>query len=321
MAAKREVPRAQVALAWLLGKPGVDAPIVGATKVSHLEDAVAAVDLRLDDSEVDCWRRTTTRAPWSGSADVSVVPRATTPRPGEARTVMELNRRQFITGAAVTVAGTLSLSAMGAGSVAATRFPAALPPPEQSGIDHIVVVMMENRSFDHYLGWLPGADGKQDGLSYVDNSGGRHATHHLDTFTGCGHPDPDHSYEGGRVQYNGGACDGFLRSGRNDEFAIGYYSATDLDFFGRAARDWTTCDRYFAAVMGPTFPNRFFQHAAQTDRISNLMEVTTIATIWDRLAERGIPAKYYFCDVADNGSCGARSTETSRSRSPSSSLT
>jgi phospholipase C len=207
---------------------------------------------------------------------------------------MELNRRQFITGAAVTVAGTLGLSAMGAGSVAATRFPAALPPPEQSGIDHIVVVMMENRSFDHYLGWLPGADGKQDGLSYLDNSGRRHATHHLDTFTGCGHPDPDHSYEGGRVQYNGGACDGFLRSGRNDEFAIGYYSATDLDFFGRAARDWTTCDRYFAAVMGPTFPNRFFQHAAQTDRISNLMEVTTIATIWDRLAERGIPAKYYF---------------------------
>jgi len=173
---------------------------------------------------------------------------------------MELNRRQFVTGAAVTVAGTLGLSAMGAGSVAATRSPAALPPPEQSGIDHIVVVMMENRSFDHYLGWLPGADGKQDGLSYLDNSGRRHATHHLDTFTGCGHPDPDHSYEGGRVQYNGGACDGFLRSGRNDEFAIGYYSATDLDFFGRAARDWTTCDRYFAAVMGPTFPNRFFQH-------------------------------------------------------------
>ena len=53
VAAKREIPPARVALAWLLGKPGVDAPIVGATKVSHLEDAVAAVDLRLDDSEVD----------------------------------------------------------------------------------------------------------------------------------------------------------------------------------------------------------------------------------------------------------------------------
>jgi phospholipase C len=212
-------------------------------------------------------------------------------------TAMELNRRQFIAGAAATVAGTLGLGAAGAGCVTAAPRPGALPDPEQSGIDHIVVVMMENRSFDHYLGWLPGADGKQDGLSYVGNSGERQATHHLDTFTGCGHPDPDHSYEGGRVQYSGGACDGFLRSGRNDEFAIGYYTAADLAFFGSAARDWTTCDRYFASVMGPTFPNRFFQHGAQTDRISNVKELTTIPTIWDRLAERGIAAKYYFSDV------------------------
>ncbi|MGH3781115.1 MAG: aldo/keto reductase [Pseudonocardiaceae bacterium] len=53
VAAKRGVAPARVALAWLLGKPGVDAPIVGATKVYHLDDAIAAVDLRLDDSEVD----------------------------------------------------------------------------------------------------------------------------------------------------------------------------------------------------------------------------------------------------------------------------
>ncbi|MGH3528544.1 MAG: aldo/keto reductase [Pseudonocardiaceae bacterium] len=53
VAVKRGIAPARVALAWLLGKPGVDAPIVGATKVHHLEDAVAAVDLRLDDSEVE----------------------------------------------------------------------------------------------------------------------------------------------------------------------------------------------------------------------------------------------------------------------------
>jgi aryl-alcohol dehydrogenase-like predicted oxidoreductase len=52
VAAKRGVAPARVALAWLLGKPGVDAPIVGATKAHHLDDAVAAVDLRFDDSEV-----------------------------------------------------------------------------------------------------------------------------------------------------------------------------------------------------------------------------------------------------------------------------
>ncbi len=48
----RSLPPAQVALAWLLHKPGVAAPIVGATKLSHLDDAVAAVDVRLTDDEI-----------------------------------------------------------------------------------------------------------------------------------------------------------------------------------------------------------------------------------------------------------------------------
>ena len=46
-----------------------------------------------------------------------------------------------------------------------------LPPPAASGIDHVVLVMMENRSFDHFLGWLPGADGMQAGLSFYDSAG------------------------------------------------------------------------------------------------------------------------------------------------------
>ncbi|HET9254004.1 MAG TPA: alkaline phosphatase family protein [Pseudonocardiaceae bacterium] len=236
---------------------------------------------------------------------------------------MELNRRQFIAGA--TAAGVLGLDAACAGRVPAAPSPpspassasltppGALPPPERSGIDHIVVVMMENRSFDHYLGWLPGADGKQDGLHYIDHDGQRHATHHLDTFTGCGHPDPDHSYQGGRVQFNGGTCDGFLRSGRNDDYAIGYYTDADLAFFGSAARDWTTCDRYFAALMGPTFPNRLFQHAAQTDRISNIMKETTLPTIWDRLAGRGIAARYYASDTPFLALWGAKYREITHS--------
>lgn len=52
VAGARGVSRAQVALAWVLRNPVVSAPIVGATKAAHLEDAVAAVDLRLDDDEV-----------------------------------------------------------------------------------------------------------------------------------------------------------------------------------------------------------------------------------------------------------------------------
>jgi aryl-alcohol dehydrogenase (NADP+) len=52
VAEARGVPRAQVALAWLAGRPGVTAPIVGATKPAHLDDAVAALDLELTDDEV-----------------------------------------------------------------------------------------------------------------------------------------------------------------------------------------------------------------------------------------------------------------------------
>jgi 1-deoxyxylulose-5-phosphate synthase len=54
IAAEREVAPAQVALAWLLSKPAVTAPIVGATKLQHLEDAIASLDLRLSDEEVAC---------------------------------------------------------------------------------------------------------------------------------------------------------------------------------------------------------------------------------------------------------------------------
>jgi phospholipase C len=120
-----------------------------------------------------------------------------------------LSRRDFVVGSAAVV-GSLAFGRR----IAA---PAGLPPPARSGIDHIVVVMMENRSFDHFLGWMPKADGRQAGLTYTDAAGATHSTYPLaPDFQGCAHPDPDHSYNGGRVQYNNGACDGFLRSGRND---------------------------------------------------------------------------------------------------------
>jgi phospholipase C len=182
-------------------------------------------------------------------------------------------------------------------SAAAANAPAPLPSPEASEIDHIVVVMMENRSFDHYLGWLPGADGKQAGLTYVDRYGAPHRTYHLQDTQGCQHPDPDHSFEGGRVEYNNGACDGWLRAGENDEFAIGYYLPEDLAFYANAAPYWTACDRYFSAIMAETYPNRFYQHAAQTDRIHNSTTISTLPTIWDRLAAAGLRGRYYFYDT------------------------
>ena len=174
----------------------------------------------------------------------------------------------------------------------------SLPPAARSGIEHVVVVMMENRSFDHFLGWLPNADGMQAGLSYTDDSGATFPTAPLaPDYMGCDHPDPDHSWMGGRVEYDGGAMDGFLRAGMNDQYAIGYYTEADRPFFSAFARTFTTCDRFFASILGPTYPNRIFQHAAQTDRLDNTLDISTLPTIWDRLAENDVSARYYFSDV------------------------
>ena len=167
------------------------------------------------------------------------------------------------------------------------------PDPIKSGLDNIIVVTMENRSYDHLLGWLPTANGKQAGLSYADRNGVLQPTWHLTKPDGCGQADPNHSYEGGHVQFNNGACDGWLKAARSDLSAIGYYTAADLSFLGQAAPQWTVLDRYFCPILGPTFPNRIISQAAQTDRISNTQDVCTLPTIWDRLSAAGLKGRSY----------------------------
>jgi phospholipase C len=207
-----------------------------------------------------------------------------------------LSRRRLIGAAAAAAAG-------GAGPLAsiaraALTAPAALPSPAHSGIDHVVVVMMENRSFDHIMGWLPGADGKQAGLSYTDAAGVSHSTFPLaPDFQGCSYNDPDHSYDGSRVAWDNGACDGWLRAGKNDAFSIGYYRQGDLPFLGRAAPAFTACDRYFAPILAPTFPNRFYLHTGVTDRLDNAFTRNYSPTIWDRLAAARLRGGYYCGNV------------------------
>ena len=202
-----------------------------------------------------------------------------------------LSRREFVQGSAAAL-GSL---AIGWGCTDHMD-PPVLPDPALSGIEHVIVVTMENRSFDHLLGWLPGADGRQAGLTYYTANGTPQQTRPLaPDFQGCSYHDPDHSYAGGRVEYNGGGCDGWLQV--NDVFSISYYGKADLPFFGHAAPEWMTFDRYFCPFMGPTYPNRFYQHAAQTDRYSNLSFVSTLPTIWDRLAGAGVAGRYYYSDL------------------------
>lgn len=192
-------------------------------------------------------------------------------------------------------------------------------PASSSPIDHVVVVMMENRSFDHWLGWL-GTD-----HAWLDAGRSRYArsfkvaarqhqsfpgptgpvaTAHWtkvagepSPYRGCGHPDPGHNWTQGRAQRDGG----FLAPGSgNDAFALGYYDAPDIPFTAALARRFTICDQSHASVLGPTFPNRLYLHSAQSG------EVMTNAfppqggyqwtTIWEKLKAANVPAGYYATD-------------------------
>ncbi len=182
--------------------------------------------------------------------------------------------------------------------------------------------MLENRSFDHFLGWLPGADGRHD-LTYVSVVDGHTYPNYplAPDFQGCGYSDPDHSWEGFLVQHNYRRMDGFLQRPTTpggypgvklaaaNTFPIGYYTnrnpngspkaAPDVPVTGALAEKYLTLDRYFCSFAGETYPNRFYQHAAQTDRDHNSEVPSTLATIWDQLSpipnSSGIPTGGYYC--------------------------
>ena len=221
-----------------------------------------------------------------------------------------LRRRDFLARTAVAAGlaagmGTVLDSATLVAEAASRQRERYLPSPRNLPIDTFVVLMMENRSFDHYLGWLPGADGRQAGLSYVDRSGHTLSTRPLaPDWQGCGHPDPDHSWDGGRRQLNGGRCDGFLQTG-NDVFAISYYREGELGFIQDAARAATVFDRFHCSLMGSTLPNREYMHAAESygQRDNNLPPQTSTPqgfpdnTIFAALSAAGVSNRYFYSDV------------------------
>jgi phospholipase C len=205
-------------------------------------------------------------------------------------------------------------------SQTAARAAQASYPHGSNGIEHVVILMMENRSFDHFLGWLPGADGRTD-LAYLSTDGNVYPNYPLaPDFQGCGYSDPDHSWEGWLVQHNFGKMDGFLQRptapaanagvslAAANTFPAGYYSnlergfrrkaVPDLPVIGALAEHYTVLDRYFCSFAGETFPNRFYQHAAQTDRDHNSTVLSTLPTIWDQLSPipntQGVPTGGYF---------------------------
>ncbi len=191
-----------------------------------------------------------------------------------------------------------------------------LPAPRNLPIDTFVVLMMENRSFDHYFGWHPDADSRNEGLSYPDENGDRVSTFRLTPdFQGCEYLDPDHSWDGGRHQYGGGDMDGFVQGNASgtgsDEFAAGYYLKDDLGFIPHAARKFTLYDRWFCSIMASTYPNRHYQWGAQnggqkSNEIPDPPDGYTWETIFDRALARGVTARYYNSDLPFSALYGDR---------------
>jgi phospholipase C len=234
-----------------------------------------------------------------------------------------MRRREFLakTAALAGAAGLASaLPAHALLSAAAQTQASALPSPSNMPIDTFVVLMQENRSFDHYFGWRADADARNAGLTYPDDQGIPHPTHSLaPDFQGCAFNDPDHSWEGGRVQYDGGKLDGFRKS-PNDDFALGYYNEADIPFIPKVADAFTLHDRYFCSLLGPTWPNREYMHSAQSggnktnaqpqDAVAAIPNggLYTWETIWDLMIAQGHSVAYYFSDLPFIGVFGSRYT-------------
>jgi phospholipase C len=247
---------------------------------------------------------------------------------------MTLSRRELFKGSIGVTAAVLTGSPNSAGpaesfvNLGPLSLPSFTSVPGVSPIEHVVVVMMENRSFDHFLGWLPGANGigvDPEGkvvddrfyfFSYPDSKGKLHPVYHELQWNGCGLQDQDHGYTGGRIQWNNGQMNGFLRDPENTDYSLSYYLAGQRAFTSPLAMNYTTCDNYFCSYLGPTWPNRFYQHAAQTDRQNDTtapdsshlpVAVSTVPAIWDRLNQPDGPSgRYYFSDVPFTALWGAK---------------
>jgi phospholipase C len=146
-------------------------------------------------------------------------------------------------------------------------------------VDHILIIIKENRSFDHYFSQLP-AYGQPDvevapaGYTNPDGMGGTVAPYHDNLYCLV---DTDHEWAGSHTEYDNGAMDGFFSA--NDNWgtapphppnasmtsgarALAYYDQTDIPFYYWLANEFSIADHYHCSLLGPTWPNRMYAYAA-----------------------------------------------------------
>jgi phospholipase C len=170
-------------------------------------------------------------------------------------------------------------------------------------IRHIVVLMKENRAFDHLLYKLhdlqPEVEAVPDTYSNPDSKDmpvkPTHAT------TTCIPNDPNHQWNAMHNQVNGGAMDGFVKSaaattGTDGLFALTYYDQTDLPFYYWLASNWALNDHHFASVRSGTYPDRNFMYLGTNDGVKQTaLDYPDPATtsIFDRLSDAGFSWAVY----------------------------
>ena len=187
-----------------------------------------------------------------------------------------LSRRRLLgTAALVTGAGLASL-ALPPNIRSALADTARRPTAFDLGqVKHVVLIMQENRSFDHYFGTLSGVRGFADptaatlpdgrSVFYQPDSStpqGYLLPYHLDTRTSAAAAvaQNDHNWLPMHVALDGGAMDDWIASQEGGygvpQYTMGYYTREDIPFHFALAEAFTICDNYFCSVLGPTNANR-----------------------------------------------------------------
>jgi len=145
-------------------------------------------------------------------------------------------------------------------------------------IGHIVILMQENRSFDHYFGTFPGARGFDDTTAIRLPDGNQvfyqpdpsHAKGYLLPFhydrrstSAQATPGTDHTWPTQHAAWDGGKMDGWVAA--KGPYTMGYFMDEDIPFQRSLAWAFTLCDNYYCSVLGPTNPNRLYMWTGWID--------------------------------------------------------
>ncbi|HET9105161.1 MAG TPA: alkaline phosphatase family protein [Solirubrobacteraceae bacterium] len=175
-------------------------------------------------------------------------------------------------------------------------------------IEHVIVLMMENHSFDNLLGMaayqVPGRRGL-DGLRQrrgrlidVNRDAAGHPVHAARAASPCQLPAvPSQSWNASHTSWNHGRMDGFVRA--SGPMAMRYWDEHDLPFTYSLVRHYPIGQRYFCSVMAQTFPNRRFFFAGSAsgtvdDKTDAIVTPPPNGTIWDRLDAHHIDWAVYY---------------------------